>query len=211
MVMKISFAIVVFSLIFKFGFSQSDKQVKSFFYDFPFHGSKFEIRKLIHLNKEIFWGVQEIGSISANIKSHPIIKFLKSDIDFPRLIINYNYDGPNNGKSSAKSIDLYYTVEQLNICLSQYNALVNYFEPYAKEIHETWTENKKGEKTGEGYNFYPHSDKSFSFVSVVYTYQELRPPPSWSNSTEYKGSLLSKAYYKLEITVYEDPLKSVEE
>lgn len=194
---KIATILTVF--FFQYGLSQTDQQIKEIFFNLPFHETKFNIRAQMHSSGN-FYNYKELGFIySSNFYESKYFRNIKWTAKLPEFVINFNYSGGSGQNepftittSRTKSIKIYFTIEELNSCLSQYNALVQYLKPNAKEVQKIQTgSGMSAEKTGEGFVFIPKSYASFSSVNVTYIY--------------YEKSKWDPEYYSLEITVYEDP------
>lgn len=178
--------IIIFLLLSNYiGKSQVNVLVKKFFFDLPAHAILFDIRTQVQTNNNFSEVHDYSTSLYANFNYHPYINNLSKTKMKPHLSVQFN----EKGLSNVRTINIYYSVDQVSECINRYDEIVKLFKPYAKKTSETTlNDSTTGEKTGTGLKIYPTNGANFFLLDISYSYNKIR------------------STYELQILLWEDNL-----
>ncbi len=151
------------------------KNVSELFFGIQELPSKFDVRKLIHSDENFYghggWDYGNYETITTQFRHNSKLSNLGRDTK--HLIFRFD-DGSEI--SNSRKISTEYFVDEFSLCLKQMEELFSVFDKCATGYSESVFRNIKGEKNGEGWDFYS-SEESYTekkaFLTLLYRYFKL--------------------------------------
>lgn len=146
--------------------AQVNSVIGKFFFDLPYHATKFDIRAKIQGNTNFYDLSEYETSIGANFKYHPNISNLPSQHRAPYLQISFD----DKGLSDTKRMTIDYDASEVNACFAMYDEIIKLFKPYTKKTAPS--AKKDLDKTGKGIQIFPIAGAKFYMIDLVCEYHE---------------------------------------
>lgn len=146
--------------------AQVNSIIGKFFFDLPYHATKFDIRAKIQGNTNFYDFNEYETSLGANFKYHPNISNLPFKHRAPYIQISFD----DKGLSDLKRITIDYDASEVNACFAMYDEIIKLFKPYTKKTAPS--AKKDIEKTGKGIQIYPITGAKFYMIDIVCEYHE---------------------------------------
>jgi len=145
---------------------QVNSVISKFFFDLPFHATKFDIRAKIQGNTNFYDFNEHETSLNANFKYHSSIPNLPSQHRAPYLQVSFD----DKGLSDTKRITIDYDASEVNSCFAMYDETIKLFKPHTKKTAPS--AKKDLDKTGKGIQIFPIAGAKFYMIDLTCEYHE---------------------------------------